>query len=166
MSYAEFLIEKYRSKGLLLDSNLLLLYLIGAVDPALVGDGRYNKLSDFTRTQIVILKRLTFLFRHLVTTAHVLTEVSNLIGTMHDAGKLRVFSSFADTLEVVREQDVSSYRAARRTEFYYLGLTDSILAELAGEFLVVSNDARMVDVLRQSGFETLKWVEVLGLTAD
>ncbi len=164
MSYAVMLLEKYKSRGLLLDSNLLLLYLVGSVDPTLVGTGQYNKLSSFTVLQITLLQQLVSVFPRVVTTAHILTEVSNLVNAMHDKGKLRVFNAFADTLQVVSEQEISSYEVARRQEFPYLGLTDSVLAQLADRFLIVSNDARMVEMLRRTGIETLKWVEVLGLS--
>lgn len=165
MSYAVMMIEKYRSRGLLLDSNLLLLYLVGAVDPALVGAGHYNKLSDFTGEQIIILRQLILQFKRVVTTAHILTEVSNLVNTLHEKGRLRVFNAFVETLQIINEQEISSYHVARRQEFQYLGLTDSVLAELADKFLIISNDARMVDILRRNGIEALKWVEVLGLSA-
>ena len=164
MNYAVMMIEKYRSRGLLLDSNLLLLYLVGTVDPALVGSGQYNKLSSFRMQEIVILRQLTSVFSRVVTTAHILTEVSNLVNTMHDAGKQRVFKAFAETLEVMNEQIVLSYRIARRQEFQYLGLTDSVLAEMADKFLIVSNDGRMVNLLRDTGIDALKWVEVLDLS--
>lgn len=166
MGYVDILIGKYRSKGLLLDSNLLLLYLVGSVDPALVGSGRYNKLSGFAIQKVVTLKQLVSLFANVVTTPHILTEVSNLVGNLHDEGKSRIFRSFISTLEMVGEQEVSSYKAALRKEFPYLGLTDSVLAELSGMFLIVSNDGRMVNLLRESGIEALKWVEVLGLAVE
>lgn len=164
MTYAVMMLAKYKSRGLLLDSNLLLLYLVEAVDPTLVGTGQHNKLSSFKVEQITILHQLVSMFAQVVTTAHILTEVSNLVNAMHDTGKRRVFNAFADQIEVISEQDISSYRVARRQDFQYLGLTDSVLAELAGKFLVVSNDARMVEILRQAGVEALKWVEVLGLS--
>ncbi len=166
MSYVDFLVQKYRSRGLLLDSNLLLLYLVGSVNPLLVGTGNYNKLSSFTTQQIAILRHLTSLFQRLVTTAHILTEVSNLVGFMHDAGRLQVFQSFASTLEMISEQEISSYQVARRNEFKYIGLTDSVLAELSSRFLIVSNDGRMVNLLRDAGLDALKWVEVLGLSVE
>lgn len=158
------LIEKYRSRGLLLDSNLLLLYLVGTANPLLVGTGQYNKLSNFDIEQLGTLRQLLLFFDRAVTTAHILTEVSNLVGTLHDTGKLQAFNTFAGTLEIIEEQQISSYQAARRKEFSYLGLTDSVPAELAGRFLIVSNDGRMIDTLRQTGIEALKWVEVLGLS--
>jgi hypothetical protein len=41
-----------------------------------------------------------------------------------------------------------------------------VLAEMAGKFLIVSNDRRVVDMLRQTGIDALKWVEVLGLSVE
>jgi hypothetical protein len=164
MDYVSIMIDKYKGGGLLLDSNLLLLHLVGTVDPGLVGVGHYNKLSTFNLEQILILRQLISCFKWVVTTAHILTEVSNLLGDMHEAGKQRVFEAFAETLSVIEEQKVSSYAAAHRPEFSYLGLTDSVLAEFADKFLIVSNDGRMVNLFRDRGIEALKWVEVLGLS--
>ena len=164
MNYVEILVSKYQSRGLLLDSNLLLLYLVGRIDTILVGTGRYNKLSDFRAIEVVTLERLVSSFRRLVTTAHVMTEVSNLVNTMRDADRVRTFRRFVETLEVISEQEVSSYEVAGRSEFSLLGLTDSVLAHFAGQFLIVSKDGRMVNGLRANKIEALKWVEVLGLT--
>jgi hypothetical protein len=164
MTYAATLIEKYRAAGLFLDANLLLLYLVGNIDLNLVGVGHYNKLSDFKIEQMALLHRLVGCFKRLVTTAHVLTEVSNLVGDMHETGKQKIFERFAETLEIVGEQNISSYEVARRPEFQYLGLTHTVLAELPDRFLVVSNDGRMINLLRAKGIDALKWVEVLGLS--
>jgi hypothetical protein len=144
MDYVSMMIEKHRGDGLLLDANLLLLYLVGAVDPHSVGVGQYNGLSNFKMHQFVLLNQLIACFKRVVTTAHVLTEVSNLAGDMHETGRQRIFQSFAETLEVIDEQDVSSDKAARRQGIQYMGLTDSVRAELANRFLVVSNDGGMV----------------------
>ena len=56
-SYTELLLEKYKTKGLLIDANLLLLYLIGSYDLRLVGDGKYNKLSKYTVKDYHLLLR-------------------------------------------------------------------------------------------------------------
>lgn len=166
MTYTALMIEKYRSRGLLLDSNLLLLHLVGTVNASLVGVGGYGRLSGFGIRQTLILQQLIATFVRVVTTAHVLTEVSNLVNDLHGVRKAQVLGAFVSTLEMISEQDISSYKAGRRSEFSYLGLTDSVLTEMSGSFLIVSNDGRMVDMLRQHGVEALKWVEVLGLSAE
>jgi hypothetical protein len=67
-------IEQYKSKGLLLDSSLLLLHLVGSIAPALIGQ---KPLGGFDLDQFRSLQILISRFSRVVTTAHVLTEVSN-----------------------------------------------------------------------------------------
>ncbi|MGB8538636.1 MAG: hypothetical protein WCD57_19590 [Acidobacteriaceae bacterium] len=160
MTYVDAMIARYQSKGLLLDSNLLLLQLVGSIEPALIGRA---KLSAFDIDQFRLLVRLISMFRRQVTTAHVLAEVSNLVNDFHEAGKLAIWTAFVQHLEVVEEQSLSSYVVARRPEFRYLGLTDTALSTLAQGFLVVSNDGRMVNQLRAIKLDALKWVEILGI---
>jgi hypothetical protein len=71
MSYMGIMIQKYQSRGLLLDSNLLLLYLVGTVDTSFIGTGQYNKLSSFEVDEIITLKHLISFFNRVVTTAHI-----------------------------------------------------------------------------------------------
>ena len=161
MTYLETVIEQYRAKGLLLDSNLLLLHLGGSIAPALVGQ---KTLSGFDLDQFQSLQILISMFRRLVTTAHVLTEVSNLVKDFHLDVKTAIWTGFVQHLEVVEEQALQSYAVARRPEFRFLGLTDTALSALAEQFLVVTNDGRMVNHLRDNiGANALKWVEVLGI---
>ena len=70
------LINRHCASGLLVDTNLLLLYLIGRTNR--------NRISKFKRTQAYtiedfdLLHRFMAEFKTLITTPHVLTEVSNL----------------------------------------------------------------------------------------
>jgi len=158
MTYSDSLIEQYQSKGLLLDSNLLLLHLVGSINPALIGSSR---LTSFTIRQMVFLQQFTAGFRRMVTTAHVLTEVSNLVNDLHAEGKKEIWSRFVSTLEMIEEQPYSSYEAARLPEFRYLGLTDTVLTAMSNDFLIVSNDGRMVNLLWERNLNALKWVDLL-----
>ena len=68
-----------KSRILLLDTNLLLLLFIGAKDPKLIAKARTLKAfeeSDYDLLEAII--RLNF--TSLVTTPHIMTEVSNLLG--------------------------------------------------------------------------------------
>lgn len=165
MTYIEPLIREYRSKGLLLDSNLLLLFLVGSLNPLLVGTSRYKKLARFDREDFLLLKWLIAQFARVVTTAHVLTEVSNLVNDLPEQERQAIWGGFASILGVLDERPYSSRDATGQPEFRYLGLTDMVLSTLAKDFLIVSNDGRMVNVLRERKQNALKWVEVLGLSA-
>jgi len=67
-TYAEALIERYKSKGVLIDANLALLYLVGSYDLRLIGDGKYNKLSNYSTDDYRLLIRLKKEFKKAVTT--------------------------------------------------------------------------------------------------
>jgi hypothetical protein len=154
-------IEQYKSKGLLLDSSLLLLHLVGSIAPALIGQ---KPLGGFDLDQFRSLQILISRFSRLVTTAHVLTEVSNHVNKFSLDAKTAIWTQFVQHLEIVEEQPLQSYAVARRPEFRFLGLTDTALSALAEQFLVVTNDGRMVNHLRDNiGANALKWVEVLGI---
>ena len=47
--------------------------------------------------------------------------------------------------------------AARRQDFHFLGLTDSSLAQWSSRYLVVTDDARFVAKLNESGLEALNF---------
>jgi hypothetical protein len=81
-SYQELLIDRYKAKGILIDANLALLYLVGSYDLRLVGDGKYKKLSKYNTEDYHLLFGLKNVFKKAVTTPHVLTEVSNLVNDL------------------------------------------------------------------------------------
>lgn len=156
-SYVGTLLDRYKSKGLLIDSNLLLLYLVGAYDTNLVGDGNYNKLSKYRLEDYHLLVRLMAVFARSVTTPHVLTEVSNLTNDLPSSTRSKCLKEFATTLEEMEELMTPSLEAARRPDFHFLGLTDAALAQWSSRFLVVTDDFRMVAKLNESGQEALNF---------
>ena len=149
--------ERYKPKGILIDANLLLLYLVGTYDQRLIGDGKYNKLSKYTIEDYEILIRLKSLFRRTVTTPHVLTEVSNLVGDMPERLKMQCFDKFCEVLSDFEELAEPSFEAAQRTEFRFLGLTDTVLAKVSEQFLIVSDDGRFIANLNGSGLDALNF---------
>jgi len=156
-SYVELLFQKYQSKGLLIDANLLLLYLVGSYDTRLIGAGKYNKLSKYTAEDFNLLLRLKAVFANSVTTAHVLTEVSNLVNDLPESTKVECLSEFVQVFSDTKELEVASFEVAKRSEFRYLGLTDCALAEVSSRILVVTDDARLVAKLGESGLEALNF---------
>jgi hypothetical protein len=90
-SHQELLIDRYKAKGILIDANLALLYLVGSYDLRLVGDGKYKKLSKYNAEDYHLLLRLKGVFKKAVTTPHVLTEVSNLTNDLPEKNEVCVF---------------------------------------------------------------------------
>jgi hypothetical protein len=145
-TYLDLLLERYIPKGILIDANLALLYLIGGCDLRLVGDGKYNKLSKYVEEDFYVLCRLKRLFKTAVTTPHVLTEVSNLANDLPEQTKASCLKKFYETFVEIDELAVPSMDAAQ-----------SGLAIVSDQYLIVTDDARLVIKLNESGLEALNF---------
>jgi len=156
-TYVDLLIGRFLTKGLLIDSNLALLYLVGSHDLPLIGDGKYNKLSKYVVEDYKILVRLKKGFKKAVTTPHVLTEVSNLANDLPEQTKAECLKQFYATFVEIDELTIPSMEAAQRPEFPFLGLTDSALAHVSQQYLIVTDDARLVKKMNESGLEALNF---------
>ena len=156
-TYEELLIDKYKSKGILIDANLALLYFVGSNNLRLVGDGKFNKLSNYTIEDFRMLLKLKKAFKKAVTTPHVLTEVSNLTGDLPVQTKAECLKKFYETFVEIDELTIPSMEAAQRPEFHFLGLTDCVLAQVSRKFLIVTDDARLVKKMNESGLEALNF---------
>ncbi|MGA2206527.1 MAG: hypothetical protein ABSG10_07325 [Terracidiphilus sp.] len=161
-SYQELLIDKYKNRGLLIDANLALLYLVGSYDLRLVGDGKYKKLSKYNAEDYRLLLGLKNVFKKSVTTPHVLTEVSNLANDLPEKTKSACLKKFYETFAEIDELTIPSMDAAQRPDFHFLGLTDSALALVSGLFLIVTDDARLVQKMSESGLEALNFSHLRG----
>jgi hypothetical protein len=95
------LIEKHRGKGVFVDTNLLVLWLVGLVNTNRIRD--FKRTQDFTAEDFHTLNSLVdWLGSPLVTTPHVLSQVSDLTDL---SGRERsvVRRLFKSTIEVVGE---------------------------------------------------------------
>ena len=90
--YLDSLLEKHKRGGIVIDTNILLLLVVGAYNP--------NEITQFKRTQKFIpedyftLRKLLKLYATVLTTPNILTEVSNLAGQMKEHLKKDCFKIF------------------------------------------------------------------------
>ncbi len=139
----------YRRRGLLLDSNLLLLYVVGQTDRNLVASFKRTR-SLFTDADFRLLVLLTTLFDSLVTTPHVLTEVNGLTNALTGSYRVDVRARLASDIAVLDERHTPAVGLAVTTAFNGLGLTDAALAFLAQSPngpLVLSTDGALVQFI-------------------
>lgn len=115
-------------KSLLLDTNVLLLFLVGTTAPGKVGGKRLEAfdLDDLRRVQ-QFYKKSTY---H-ITLPNILTETSNLIGS----GKQELVANGAMLLatfcSVVDEVYVPSKSVVLLPQYEKLGLTDAAILKLS-----------------------------------
>ena len=157
------LIRRYRSKGLLLDANMLLLLLVGRVDRHFVQ--RFKRTNQFTAEDYNLLRRFVAGFKTLVTTPNILTEVNSLAGQLTGRYKAKFFTVLAKSVEsVLQEHYVPSTDAVQMEAFPSVGLTDAGIAHLVpGRYLVLTDDLELAGRLPAMGadalnFNHLRWM--------
>ena len=121
-------------KSVILDSNLLLLAVVGRTSRGYVG--RHKRLKDYSLADFDILARILSKATRIIVPPNVFTEVSNLARNIDEPARSRIaesLQSFVQAIEHVDECYVKSAEAMERTEFKRLGLTDSVLLALSKE---------------------------------
>lgn len=116
------------SGTLLLDTNLLLLLFIGEKDVSLIKKAK--TLSAYDEEDYELLREFADLnrFTSLLTTPHIITEVSNLLGKERDDITRVGREATVKFLARCSERSDSSAQIASKHEFYRLGLTDVAIA--------------------------------------
>ncbi len=121
-------------KKVLIDTNLLLLFLLGSVDRKHVGN--HKRLRGFSDFEFEALLKLLASATQFVTTPHILAETSNLldIGKRADVATANAFITFVQAAEeiCVSAEDVTS-----RPEFLKYGLTDAAIHSVVAERISV-----------------------------
>jgi hypothetical protein len=161
MTLEEQLFAHHAGKSVLLDSNLLLVFLAGSLDSRLFGS--FKRISDYTLKDYELLVRLLSSFTTLLTTPHILTEVSNLANSLPERFKpewhrniAKLIASQSDT-PGLRERWTQATVLAHMPEFEAFGITDAALANLSSETLVVTEDYRLSGVLQSQGVSVLNF---------
>lgn len=112
------------SRALLLDTNLLLLFLVGGKDPGLVTNSR--RLNAFEEDDYYLLARFIDAnrFNKLVSTPHILTEASNLLGLENNITKSAGREAIKEFVQHCTEITHRAHMLVDKPEYNRLGLTD------------------------------------------
>ena len=126
-------------RTLLLDSNLLVLLVVGLASPSYVRV--HKKLTAFDVSDFELLEQLLTRASEVLVTPNTLTETSNLLAYIAEPARTSIMRTFAAIIGRTREIFVDSATAVRRTEFVRIGLTDSAMLHAArDDFVVLTTD--------------------------
>ena len=143
----EALIRKNRQRGILVDANLFLGFLIGSLHPRHLTDCRATT-KHFGPEDFPLLKSFLGQFKRIVTTPHVLTEVSNLAGRLPLSLHTEFRVLFRTIINRLSEQSMPSRTVSAHDDFLRFGLTDTAISLLSsGRFLVLTDDASLAGLL-------------------
>ena len=123
-------------RPIILDTNLLLLLIVGAASLARSATlkylGMHKRLKDvYTEEDYAILISAIDGAPHIIITPNTMTETSNLLRHIKEPARSEIAIVLRECIKVQREIYINSANASTRNEYIKLGLTDSALLEVA-----------------------------------
>lgn len=152
------LISQYKSKGILVDTNILLLYFVGTI--------RRTRISQFGRTAIFTPQDFDLLilflsdFATVATTQSILTEVSSFINKLGEPDRTDCYNLLAIEISSLQESCIPSQDiASTEWPFAVFGLTDCGIVEAAKrhQYLVLTDDLKVANFLRSEDIDTINF---------
>lgn len=158
MNAFDSLLAQHRAKPVLLDSNLLLLYLVGTFEvnriPVFKRTSRYS-VNDFD-----LLFRLVSQFPAILTTPHLLTEVSSLANALPTNSKRAWHEHFRAMVSRMIEVSESATEIMRSPSFPDYGLADAAAERAARGVLLLTEDFRLSGSLASNNLAVLNFVDL------
>lgn len=161
--HIEELIRRHSNGGVLVDTNLLILLFIGQTRPDLIG--KYQHTKEYSKEDFRILSRLLARFRFILTTPHILTEVSNLSGKLQGDVPRAFRLHFSVSAPKFEDRTCSVQRSVGNSYFTRLGFTDASICEVTDKnTLVLTADLPLANVLEHLGAHVINFnhIRVLG----
>jgi hypothetical protein len=109
------LLEKFRRLGILVDTNLMLLYFVGAFDVSFIS--RFKRTQNFSPADYTLLTLFLAEFSKIVTTPNILTEINSFSNQIEGKLKSDYYKVFADKISPLVEIYTSSSDIAKLPEF-------------------------------------------------
>ena len=160
---AEILPDAAR-RPMLIDTNILLLYFVGTVDRQLIPV--FKRTATFAPEDYDTLLSLLRRFDRLLTTPHVLTEVSNFLDQVKGPRREECFAVFTAAIAGIEERYASSRSLATVDQFPVIGLTDTAILSAAEDCVVLTDDSTLYNFLLAKGAGVINFNHVRTLGWD
>lgn len=139
-------IKRYRRKGIIVDTNLLLLALIGGTSSVV----NFKRTSGYTDEDYKLLLNVIDQFETLISTPHILAEVSNLTNGLYGSKLHDFYATLKHSLSIMIEVHNPALDISRDYELAPYGLTDvGIVAAAKDNYLVLTDDLRVAGFAHQ-----------------
>jgi len=152
--YLITLIQKYKQKGLLIDSNILLLYIVGTIDIKRIKD--FGRTAVFSENDFYVVSKFVDYFEVKITTPHILTETSNLFGN-----RKTLHAALITYIELANEIFLESRQIANTKTFLQFGLADAAISETAKDsYLVITDDTELFGYLHNQKVDVINLEQI------
>ena len=138
-------ITKFKERDILIDTNLLILLLVGSYDEDKIL--RFKRTQNYTIEDYEYLKVFLARFENHFYTLNILTEITNLTNSINTEPQYLFFQHIQRVLSVFKEDIVSSDEIMQLKSFLKFGLTDAVNCQLSDKYLILTDDLRLYSYL-------------------
>lgn len=151
-------IRAYRRKGILVDTNLLLLLIVGAT-PSIKN---FKRTNMYNSSDYELLVRLIDQFEKLIATPHILAEVSNLSNGLYGGQQEDFFETLKRSLSsLIVEIHVPAAEIADNYSLSPHGVADvGVVALAKNNYLVLTDDLRVANFALQNSVDVINFNHV------
>lgn len=149
--YLSKLIVKYKKKGVFVDSEILLVYIVGSKDPRLIKNN--GRTANYDENDFNLISEFIEKFDSKIASPHILTEVSDLLGESNDFHT--ILNVYINTSE---EKHLTSREITKCNSFLRFGLADSAIIEISqNAHLIFTADNRLYGYLANIGIDAVSF---------
>jgi hypothetical protein len=137
-----------KNQSIFLDSNLLLLLVIGTMDRTLIK--QFKRTHQFSLPDFDALREIVSRAKVVITTPHILTEVSNLANSLREDQKgffAEIFQAFIKELE----ERFTAATVLSSDALFRFGIADVSALREASSTLVLTQDGRFAAQIFAAG---------------
>ena len=150
------ILEKYRGKCVIIDTNLLLLYVVGSHDLERICS--FKRTKKFGKDDFFLVKRFIKCFKTIRTTPSILTEVSNYLNQLPEDMQPEYYSALSYCINSLLEIYETSAILSKRDYLNKYGLTDtSIISDARKKFVVLTDDFPLSGYLNSAGVDAINF---------
>ena len=123
----------------------------------------FKRTADFTLLEFDLLSNIVSRFSKLLTTPHVLTEVSSLANSLPGHIKPSWLDFFAINIAQFDEVLTAATDICQEDAFNPFGLTDAALQNASKDTLILSEDFRLTGFLLSRGVDALNFRDLASM---
>jgi hypothetical protein len=147
----ETLLSEYKNKGIFVDTQLLIHYIVGSADIKLLGKTKISSNAD--ENDFILISEIIDYFDIKITTPNILTEVSDLLGEENNFHEI-----LKEYIKITKEVFLPSFELSEKEVFTSFGLADtSIIESCRNSYLVFTDDSDLYGYLAGQKIDTIKF---------
>ena len=156
----DYHIDISRFKGLVIDTELLILLLIGKYDPEYVST--FKITNKFTKKDFNLVNLIVNHFNNIIITPHIIAELSNHSMKI-PTGRIKLyFDHFIKILKKFKEVHIEKDLVFKSEYLPLIGITDYgiLLSSKENDYLLFTTDRSLTQISRAQGVNVLNFNEI------